>query len=165
MKRLSRTSIAVASLVIVGLVVAAGRIYRAVDSGMQAAIGHKSAKTTTATVVSVARSVPNTAMGSSSPQGASTICFTLDGLDQVEPDMRSGYEAAEQHRQEAFGARCKATGIAVASSLRTGDKLQVVYLLANDYQIEIVAIRASGVDLGGEGVKCSGSRGNGTVLL
>jgi|WetSurMetagenome_2_1015567.scaffolds.fasta_scaffold66563_3 hypothetical protein len=157
MKRFSTKIIIVSGLVIVVILVAASLIYRIIDSGIQSAVEHKSAKTTTATVVSNIKSVSRSVDGSTASQEFYTICFILDGLDQIEPDMRRGYEEAERHRQENKGPRCKMTDKMAAAALKKGDKLNVKYLLANDYQIEIMAIKAFGVDFGAEGVSYSGS--------
>ncbi len=156
MERISSRVIMLSGLIGVSVVVVGGLLYRVVDAGIRTSIEHKSAKTTTATVVHTSRSILPTTPGSSASQRSYTICYTLDSLDQVEADMRGGYEAAEHHRDEALGPRCRASGSAGAAMLKRGDKLQVRYLLANDYQIEIVEIGVPGVEFRGEDVRLSG---------
>jgi len=134
-------------------------LYRAIDSGIQASIAQKSARTTTATVVRSFASISPAPTGSSDSQRLYTICYTLNGLDQIEADMRAGYEAAEHHRERALGPRCRTTVSTVAGKLRPGDGLQVRYLLANDYQIDIAAVEAFGVELRGNDVRLSARGG------
>jgi hypothetical protein len=157
MKRFPTKIVIISVLVMGALIVGAGLIYWAIDSGIKSAVEHKSAKTTTATIVSNIKSVSRADKVSSASHEIYTFCFTLDSLDQIESDMRSGYEDAERHRRETKGPRCKVTDSTAAAALKNGDKIKVRYLLANNYHIEIVSIEAFGVDFGGEGVSYSGS--------
>lgn len=144
---------AVLGFVLLGLVALLGVLYSVVDRGIGAAVDNKSAKTTTATIVSTG-AVGEQQSGSSESH---RICFTIDSLDQVAPAWRPGYEAAERQREGKSGPRCKVTDNAAAARLRVGDKLQITYLLANDDRIEIVGIKDAGVDFGSEGTSYYGS--------
>jgi hypothetical protein len=142
---------------ILGTALAAGIFaYRALDSGIAVAIEDKSAKMSSATVVSAARFQAEDNVGVQAEE-LYRICFTIDGLDQIRPSIRSQYEAAEHKRESASGPRCKITGVRSAARARAGDKIQVVYLLENDNQIDITSIRVFGADIGPEGVTYSGS--------
>lgn len=162
MKRISRGGIIMSGLSVLFVLLVGGLLlHRAIDIGIRASIEHKSAKTTTGTVVDCSRSAPPVPSSFSASQMSHTICYTLDNLNQVEADMREGYEEAEHHRDETLGPRCRVSGSAEAARLRPGDKLRVRYLLANDYLIEIVALEAFGVKLRGEDVRFA-SRGRST---
>ncbi len=55
---------------------------------------------------------------------------------------------AETERQSRDGPRCKVTSkVAIARNVRVGDKLSIVYLLENQYQIDVVAVSVFGEDL------------------
>jgi hypothetical protein len=124
---------------------AASLLYSALDSSVEAAVDFKSAKTTTATVVRTARSLPGANTGPSSSHELFTVCFVLDRLDQIKPaDLRAGYEEAERQRLGTFGPRCEVTGNDAVANLRTGDKVQVVYLLANGYDLSVARIESFG---------------------
>ena len=62
------------------------------------------------------------------------------GLRVVEPDERAKYESAERQREAKLGPRCRVTSSAAAALLKVGDKLQVTYLLGNEYRIDIVRV-------------------------
>lgn len=122
-------------------------IYR-IHAGIVASVDHKSAKTTTATVVSVTEVQKTSPMGSGGADQLFKVCFTVDNFDQVEADMREGYQSAEAQRLSREGPRCKVTTKAVlAKHLNKGDKLSAVYLLENQYHIDLVAITAFGEDI------------------
>lgn len=122
-------------------------IYR-IGTGIAASVEHKSAKTTTATVVSVTDIRTASSPGANSNDQVLRVCFTIDNFDQVEADMRQGYQSAETQRLTKDGPRCKLTSeIALAKGLSKGDKLSVVYLLENEYQIDLVRTTAHGKEL------------------
>jgi hypothetical protein len=157
MMRLSRKVIILCGIsALLVLLIGGMLLYRAINIGIASSIEHKSAKTTSATIVDCpTRSAP---AGFSETQIAYTFCYTLDDLNQVEPDLRSEYEGAERHRDEILGPRCRVSGSTEAARLRPGDKIRVRYLLSNNYAIEIVAIEAFGVELPGEDVRFANLR-------
>lgn len=122
-------------------------VYRRIDVGIADSVQHKSAKRTTATVVSVAH-ISSSAKPPAPERPEYTICFGIDSFDNVEPTMRQGYETAETNRYLREGPRCKRTiQETIAARLRVGDKLEVVYLLENEYKIDIVSVTAYGREL------------------
>jgi hypothetical protein len=138
----------VAGISIVLIVCVTAFILYRVHTGIVESVEHKSAKSSFATVVSVAE------IGNSSPPEKPSaddvlkVCFTIDGFDQVESDMREGYQSAENQRLASDGPRCKVTAkVALAKNLNKGDKLSVVYLLENEYRIDIVMVTSNGEDL------------------
>jgi hypothetical protein len=117
-------------------------IYERIQSGIVAAVEHKSAKRATGTVVSVTRMQPKISSGPGDDiQQLYQVCFTIDDFSQVEPDMREGYESAEAQRLARDGPRCTTTNkTALATRLSKHDKLWIVYLLENQYHIDIAGI-------------------------
>jgi hypothetical protein len=74
--------------------------------------------------------------------------ITRTPFQQLGSDLRPGYESEESQRLAREGPRCKVTDQSTfARSLNKGDKLEVVYLLENNYPIDIVKVVASGNDL------------------
>ena len=72
----------------------------------------------------------------------------IDDFDQIHSDFRQGYRSAESQRLLRDGPRCKVTpNVALAKSLSKGDKISVVFLIGNQYQIDIVAVSALGENL------------------
>jgi len=119
-----------------------------IGTGIKAATDHKSAKTTTATVASVTKVPRINQEGKKGDGELYRVCFTLDNFDEVEADMRQGYRAVELQRLSKDGPRCQVTAkLALAKSLKKGDKLSVVYLLENEYQIDLAGIEANGQEL------------------
>ena len=120
-----------------------------VKAGIVASIGHKSVKTANATIVRI-DSVLDGA-GPSKDEDVTQqyrVCFVFDDFDQVEPDMRQGYRNAEARRLVENGPRCEVTNkLALAKSLKRGDKVKVVFLLENQYQIDIARVTFSGESL------------------
>jgi hypothetical protein len=122
-------------------------IYR-INAGIAASVEHKSAKTTSATVSSVAEIETAKPLKADDSDRLFKVCFIIDNFDQVDAEMRQGYQAAETQRLESGGPRCKVTTkAAIAKNLNKGDRLSVVYLLENQYRIDLVAITAFGEDL------------------
>jgi hypothetical protein len=122
-------------------------IYR-INAGIAASVEHKSAKTTSATVSSVVGIETAKPLKTGENNRLFKVCFTIDNFDQVEADMRQGYQTAEAHRLASDGPRCKVTTkVAIAKNLNKGDRLSVVYLLENQYHIDLVAVTAFGEDL------------------
>jgi hypothetical protein len=147
MSRLPRWLISIGISVALVISVAAFVLYR-ISAGITASVEHKSAKTSSATVFSVAEVVPLQPLKAGDSDRLFRVCFTIDNFDQVEADMRQGYQAAEAERIASDGPRCKVTAkVAIAKNLTKGDKLSVVYLLENQYHIDVVATTAFGEDL------------------
>lgn len=101
MSRLARRLIIVSVLVALEASVATFVILKRIQAGVAASVDHKSAKSTTATVVSVAEINPSEAHSSDQ---LFRVCFNIDNFDQVETDMRQGYESAEAQRLAKAGA-------------------------------------------------------------
>ena len=119
-----------------------------VNASIAASVEHKSAKTTTATVVSVTEIQKTHASEAQSKEQKFKVCFTFDNLDQVEVEMRQGYESAETQRATREGPRCtETTKKPLAKSLSSGSKLSVDYLLENEYHLDVVAVTAHGEEL------------------
>jgi hypothetical protein len=121
-------------------------IYNRLDTGIAASVEHKSAKKSKATIVTV---LP--IKGSDSDHNVSgsenlyQVCFDLDAFDQVESDIRRGYEQTETDRRIREGPRCKLTSKkSLVRPVDIGDRLDVVYLLENNYQIDVVSISFRG---------------------
>ncbi|HWG19975.1 MAG TPA: hypothetical protein VG225_05535 [Terracidiphilus sp.] len=147
MSRIARWLIAIGISGALVISVVAFVLYR-ISAGITASVEHKSAKTTSATVLSVSEVEPAKPLKGGDSDRLFKVCFTIDNLDQVETDMRHGYQAAETQRLASDGPRCKVTAkSAIAKNLNKGDKLSVVYLLENQYRIDLVAITAFGEDL------------------
>ena len=124
-------------------------LFERFQSGIVEAVEHKSAKNTTATVVSITKT-PRLSAQMQSVDGTQLyqICFTIDNFNQVEPDMRRRYESAETERTVKEGPRCQPTNTtAVATKLNKGDKIGITYLLENQYRIDIVRVTAIGGEL------------------
>jgi len=122
-------------------------LYR-VGAGISAAAEHKSAKVAAATVVSSTEMPRADSSGTNGSDRLFRVCFTIDSFDQVEADMRQGYQSAEAQRLARDGPRCTVTGkTTLAKRLSKGDKLSVTYLLENEYQIDLVSASASGGEL------------------
>jgi hypothetical protein len=127
------------------LAIATLLIYR-VSGGISSTVRFNSAKSTTATVVSVTE-IPE-ANPSEDGNKLFRLCFSIDNFDQVDAPLRRGYQAAEARHLASVGPRCKVTAkMALAQHLHSGDKVGVIYLLENNYQINIVAMTAYGEDL------------------
>lgn len=76
------------------------------------------------------------------------VCFTLDNFNDIEANMRRGYQSAEERRVATQGPRCESTiKGTLAKRLSKGDKVEVTYLLENDYQIDVAKVTAYGEDL------------------
>jgi hypothetical protein len=119
-----------------------------IHAGMLASVEHKSAKSTTATVSSVTGIPEQKFSNNGGTNQLFRVCFTLDNFNEVEAHMREGYEAAENQRLAREGPRCETTSKAtIAKHLSTGDKLEVIYLLENQYRIDIVSTTAFGESL------------------
>jgi hypothetical protein len=119
-----------------------------IQAGIVASVDYKSAKSTTATVVSVTELRPTNPSQDGSNDQPYRVCFTIDNIDQVATDMRQGYQSAEAQRLARNGPRCKVTTkVTLAKKLNNGDKLTVIYLLENQYQIDIASATAFGEDL------------------
>lgn len=147
MSRLVRRLITVSILVALAVCFTAFVIYTRIHAGIAASVEHKSSKRTTATVVSVAEMRQSNPPEVAGNDQLYKVCFTIDNFDQVESDMREGYQSAEAERLTREGPRCKVTTNAVlAKNLSKGDKLTVVYLLENQYRIDLVATTAFGKD-------------------
>jgi hypothetical protein len=147
MSGLARWLIAIGISVALVVSVTAFVIYR-ISAGITASVEHKSAKTTSATVLSVVEVEPAKSPKAGDSDRLFKVCFAIDNLDQVEADMRPGYQAAETQRVVSDGPRCKVTTkAAIAKNLNKGDKLAVVYLLENQYHVDVVAVTAFGEDL------------------
>jgi hypothetical protein len=139
MSRLARWLIAIGISVTLVISLAVFVLYR-ISAGITASVEHKSAKTSPATVFSVAEVVPSQPLKAGDSDGLYKVCFTIDDFSQVEADMRQGYQATETQRLASDGPRCKVTAkVAIAKNLSKGDKLSVVYLLENQYKIDVVA--------------------------
>jgi hypothetical protein len=147
MSRLARWLIAIGISVALVISVGALILYR-ISASINASVEHKSAKTSSATVFSVAEVVPSQPLKAEDSDRLFRVCFTIDNFAQVEADMRQGYQVAETQRLASDGPRCKVTTkVAIAKNLNKGDKLSVVYLLENQYHIDVVAATAFGEDL------------------
>jgi len=121
-------------------------LYR-VGSGISASVEHKAAKTASATVVSVAPLQKTDPVAAHNSAELYRVCYTIDNFDQVESDVRQGYRAAEIQRLSRDGPRCKVTSkVALSTNVHVGDKLSIVYLLENQYHIDVVAVSAFGED-------------------
>jgi hypothetical protein len=146
MRRIKLTVVAGALVAV--LAVTAIMATRRIQAGIETSVKHKSAKHTGGNVTGVTE-IPST----SSPElndrnKLFKVCFTIDNFDQIEDDMRKGYQSAELQRLSREGPRCKVTSkAALAKTLSKDDKVSVVYLLENQYQIDIVTISAHGKDL------------------
>lgn len=148
MSRLARRSITVSILVALALSVTAYVIYERIQTGIAASVEHKSAKSTTATVVSVTEAREGNPPDADSRSQLYKICFTIDNFNQVEADVRQGYQSAEVERLARDGPRCISTSkVALAKNLKKGTRLTVVYLLENQYHIDLVATTVFGQDL------------------
>ncbi|MFY9673294.1 MAG: hypothetical protein WCB53_18185 [Terriglobales bacterium] len=133
----------------VALVASAGGalIYERLQAGIVEAVSHKSARSTTGTVVSVSRSAaPKTSSGpDTDSEQLFRVCFTLDDLSQIERGMRAGFEAGEARRLAKDGPRCMTVyKPGLAAELHNGDKIGITCLLENEYQISIVRMRTPG---------------------
>lgn len=120
---------------------------RYIDARISASVDFETAKTTTATVVSVKKTFPPNSITGSSAEGY-RVCFTIDNFDQISFRNREGYRAAELKRLSSEGPRCKqTTNVEVAKSLTNGSKISVVYLQENSYQISVARIKVQGEEL------------------
>jgi hypothetical protein len=147
MNRLVRRLIWIGSSAIFVISLSAIVLYR-IGTGIPASVEHKSAKYGTATVVSATEIPRADSSGAKSSDRLFRVCFTIDNFDQIEADMRQGYQSAEAQRLAQDGPRCTVTGKAtLVERLSKGDKLSVVYLLENEYQIDLVRASASGEEL------------------
>ena len=118
-------------------------IYRKIDTGIAAAVEHKSAKTADATVVSIRAVGASNLQKDSTKTGLYNVCFKIDGCDQIEAEMRVRYQSAEAQREAREGPRCKTTADSkIVTHLNAGDKLKVVYLLENNYKIDVISMTA-----------------------
>ena len=141
--KLATTSFLAAGVILALAIIALMRI----SGGFAASVEHKGAKHTTATVVDVVE-MEGRASGPESKGPLYKVCFTIDNFDQVDSGMRQGYRSAEARRLTNSGPRCKVTSnLGIARTLAKGGKLNVVYLLENDYQIDVVSAAAHGQDL------------------
>lgn len=139
---------AIASILAAAVIVAVAAItLKRIDAGMKASVEHKSAKHATATVTNVVEMESSASRLGNKPF-LYKVCFTIDDFDEVENESRQGYRSAEARRLSDSGPRCNVTSnIGIARTLTRGSKLSLVYLLENDYQIDIVSVTASGEDL------------------
>jgi preprotein translocase subunit SecE len=117
-------------IAILSALMAAALLYWYLDYAIRGSIEFKSREMTTATVVSVEVSA-----------GSYVVCFSIDGCWEVSANLRSGYEATERKRERTFGPWCEVTVSEAAANLKKGDKLLISFLLANDYEININAVR------------------------
>lgn len=132
-------------LVVLAIAVIAFVALTRIKAGIDTSVEHKSAKHTTATAVSVTAMPASKTPDPAYKSQLFKVCFTIDDFDQVRADMRAEYQSAEARRLTKEGPRCKVTRDgALAKKLSKGDKLSVVYLLENDYQIDLAAINAYG---------------------
>ena len=146
MSRRTGKIVIVVVVVVIILLVMAGIVFKIFAYCMQASMEHKSAHTGGGTVVSIARSVPRKSPATAPSRGQYTVCFTLDDWGKVRDDPR--YETAERERERSSGPRCEAfDSMLGVSKLKPGDKIQIVYMLENDFHIDIASINAFGVDL------------------
>jgi hypothetical protein len=148
MSRLAARLVTVTVLVALAASVTAYVAYRRIQTGIAASVEHKSSKRTTATVVSVAEVRGTSPAETGTTDSMYKVCFTIDNFGQVDADMRQGYWSAETERLSREGPRCRVTtNVTLAKNLKKGDKLAVVYLLENQYRIDLVAVTAFGKDL------------------
>jgi hypothetical protein len=147
MNKLARWLIAIGVSVVLVISLMAFALYR-IGQGITASVDHKSAKTSSATVLSVTEVEPSKSLKAEGSGRPFKICFSIDSFDQVEADLRNEYQAAETRRLASDGPRCKVTAkAATVKKLNKGDKLSVAYLLENQYRIDLVRITAFGEDL------------------
>jgi hypothetical protein len=147
MGRLSRSVIVKSIFFVLVLSVGVAIFVRYIDARIAASVDFETAKTTTATVLSVTKTSPAHSLTGSSDEGY-RVCFTIDNFDQISSRNREGYQAAELKRLTSDGPRCKeTTKVEVAKSLTKGSKISVVYLQENSYQISVARIKAQGEEL------------------
>ena len=131
---------------VAAVLVVIGVLYEIADYSMQSSTEFKSAHIGSGTVVSVSKGIPHVTSGTLSPQGKDVVCITLDDWGKVRDDPQ--YETAEREREQTAGPRClEFDNLPVIAKLKSGDKIQVVYLLENNFHIDIARINAYGVDL------------------
>jgi hypothetical protein len=108
----------------------------------------ESSKTEAATVTSVGPVQKANSSTASRDVVLYRICYVIDDFDQIHSDFRQGYWSAESQRLLRDGPRCKVTpNVALAKNLSKGDRISVVFLIGNQYQIDIVAVSALGENL------------------
>ena len=134
-----------AGAVVAVLAVTAIMAARRTQAGIETSVKHKSTKHASGTVTSVAE-IPSSELNDRNK--LFKVCFTIDNFDQIEDGMRQGYQSAELQRLTREGPRCKVTSkAALAKTLSKDDKISIVFLLENQYQIDTVTISAHGEDL------------------
>ncbi len=119
-----------------------------ISSGISASVEHKAAKVTSATVISASAIQKAGSSVVTNKPNLYSVCFKIDNFDQVPSDIREQYLLAENRRLTLNGPRCKVTSkTELAKNISQGEKLSIVYLLENQYQIDVVAVSAFGEDL------------------
>jgi hypothetical protein len=137
----------IGTLVAIAVLVVAFYSYRLLDKGIAVAVEHKSAKRSTATVIQIVPIFHSASENNDSSDALYKICFHIDSFNEV-GEMQRGYEAAEQQREMREGPRCQVTARSeIARHLRNGDKVNVVFLLENNYEIDVVSLDAGGAQL------------------
>ncbi|MGB9416204.1 MAG: hypothetical protein WCB58_07800 [Acidobacteriaceae bacterium] len=140
--------LAASILIVTAITVIAFVALNRIGAGIDSSVEHKSAKHAMATIANVTAVSNANSSESANMSQLFRVCFTIDDFDQVEADMRSGYPSAESQRLAKYGPRCKVTSkVALAKSLSKGNKLSVVYLLENNYQIDLVAVALHGEEI------------------
>ncbi len=147
MGRPSRSVIVKSIFFMLALLVGVAIFVGYIDARISASVDFETAKTTTATVLSVTRTSPANSLKGISDEGY-RVCFTIDNFDQINSRNREGYQAAELKRLTSDGPRCKdTTKVEIAKYLTKGSKISVVYLQENSYQISVARIKAQGEEL------------------
>ncbi|MDR3792975.1 MAG: hypothetical protein P4L03_06305 [Terracidiphilus sp.] len=102
-----------------------------------AALGHKSAQHTAATVVRVERGAD-----------AVKVCFAIDSFAELPAEDQSFYETTERARAAGHGPRCvSAHNAALADAVKAQEKIDVYFTLENGGKISVVRVEAKGQEL------------------